>query len=318
LKSGHALEAARYFQQFLKEHAGATEAQRADANRGLNEAHAKLGRIDVLGAPAGSEVFLDDERVGVTPLERSLDVEPGTHTVRIHGAADQSVQVTAAAGQGTAARFGGSAPAAPAAAPPPAAPAPSPEEPPAAPAETAPPSSNEAPPEATSPTPPPAEESTRGHWGVVIAGGAVTVVSAGLAIFMGLEKQSAQDAANTASASIASDIATYNGQHPNSKLNAQGACTIPDSRYQKYAGACSDLNTDNNRVNTDATVANIALGVAVGAAAFTLIYGIFGTKIHKESAKEPAKEQGATSALRPVIVPAFGLRTAGASVGFRF
>src|ERR1700722_4076000 len=49
LKSGHSLEAARYFQQFLKE-SGVTEAQRADATHGLGEARMKLGRIDVIGA----------------------------------------------------------------------------------------------------------------------------------------------------------------------------------------------------------------------------------------------------------------------------
>src|SRR5262245_63617281 len=47
LKSGHVLEGKKYFEQFLNEAKDATDKQRADANDGLSQAKAKLGRIDI-------------------------------------------------------------------------------------------------------------------------------------------------------------------------------------------------------------------------------------------------------------------------------
>ena len=303
VKSGHALEAARYFQQFLHEHTSATDAQRADANRGLNEARAKLGRIDVAGVPAGTEIFLDDERVGVTPLDHSLDVEPGTHTVRAHGAIDQSVQVTAGMGQGATARFSSSAAApAPAPAPPP----PSQEEPSPAPPEPTPPPPSETT-DATAPIPPASESSTssgthRGGWGIVVLGGVVTLAAAGTAIGFGAAKNSAQDAANSA----ASQITAYAlGQDHRS--SAAGVCNNPSPK-SPYYGPCATLNTDNDNVNKDATVANIAIGVAVAGAAFTILYGVFGTK----------RSDSAANTTTPTVGPMIGQGLGGLTVGGAF
>ena len=57
-KAGHPLEAAKYFQQFLKESTNATPKQRLDAENGLAEVRQKLGRIEIV-APSGTEVTLD-------------------------------------------------------------------------------------------------------------------------------------------------------------------------------------------------------------------------------------------------------------------
>ncbi|HEX3772248.1 MAG TPA: hypothetical protein VHV30_15335, partial [Polyangiaceae bacterium] len=46
LKSGHILEAQKFFKQFLTDSKDITEKQRGDANDGLAQANAKLGRID--------------------------------------------------------------------------------------------------------------------------------------------------------------------------------------------------------------------------------------------------------------------------------
>src|SRR5579859_3658885 len=43
LKAGHALEAAKYFQQYLREATTISSAQRNDAEKGLAEAHTKVG-----------------------------------------------------------------------------------------------------------------------------------------------------------------------------------------------------------------------------------------------------------------------------------
>ena len=93
-KSNHPLEAAGYFKQFLKEATAATPQQKKDAEKGLEEVRTKLGRIDVV-APAGTEVTVDDQKVGTTPFE-AVDVEPGQHTVKGNS---QTLTITAVVGQ---------------------------------------------------------------------------------------------------------------------------------------------------------------------------------------------------------------------------
>ena len=125
-KSNHPLEAAKYFNQFLKEATTATPQQRKDAESGLAEVRQKLGRIEVV-APAGTDVSLDDQgKVGTTPME-AIDVEPGSHTVK---SPTQSVTVSASAGQKVEAKLVGGGGAAGA---PPVAPAPAPSTDPATP-----------------------------------------------------------------------------------------------------------------------------------------------------------------------------------------
>jgi Tfp pilus assembly protein PilF len=68
LKSGHQLEAVRDFQQFLRESTSISASQRSDAERGINEARQKLGRIEVVSAPTGAEITIDNTAVGTAPL----------------------------------------------------------------------------------------------------------------------------------------------------------------------------------------------------------------------------------------------------------
>src|SRR6185312_6853641 len=79
LKSGHYLDAAKYFQKYLNDPQGD---KKADASKGLADARAKLGRLDV-SAPPGSDVTVDSDSVGKTPLNEAVDVEAGNHTVRV-------------------------------------------------------------------------------------------------------------------------------------------------------------------------------------------------------------------------------------------
>jgi hypothetical protein len=303
LKSGHTLESARYFQQFLKEHTTATEAQRGDATRGLNEARAKLGRIDVVGVAAGTDVFVDDDRIGMAPLDHSIDVEPGFHTVRIQGpGGEQTVRVTAPAGQGTTAQF--SAPAAAAApvpvAPPPApvtpAPTPEPAPPPPAPA-----AEEKAPPPALPPDTTEPQESTGGpKAGIWISGTVLSLAGFGTAIAMYFQKMAAQNSADAVTQLIVNHVA--NG-------NASGTCYGTPSGT--FANACASLNSDDNNVNADATVANIGIGVGVAAAAFTIIYVIVARKHH--TAPPPVAAEA------PVrLSPMIGKGQSGLSLGLTF
>ena len=73
LKSGHALEGKKYFEQFLNESKDATDKQRADANDGLSQAKAKLGRIDIQ-APSGTDVTVDGDHTGTAPISDAVFV----------------------------------------------------------------------------------------------------------------------------------------------------------------------------------------------------------------------------------------------------
>lgn len=101
LKSGRPGEAARDFAQLVKDPSGLTAVQKTEAEKGLAEARAKAGRIDVQTA-AGGEISIDGERIGVAPLD-PIDVEPGAHTVRVKG---EEQKVNATVGQTVAVRIG--------------------------------------------------------------------------------------------------------------------------------------------------------------------------------------------------------------------
>ncbi len=271
LKSGHTLEAEHYFKQFLTEGKDITDKQRADANDGLNQSHAKLGRIEVAAA-SGTEVTVDGDRAGTTPLTDPILVEPGAHTVKFKGpdGATDTDSVTVLAGEKAIVRFAKTASAAPVAAAPTAPAAGTDTEaaaPPPAPAEEAPKPAE----------PPPAKEaaSVSPHRDLlsapetiapVIVGGVIVAGSAALAIVMLVSKQTAQNKANDTAAQIAEHGGT--SCSPPS-LGADATTTI-----DKVTTACGEYQNDNKDVNTDATIGNIAVGVAVVAAVGTVVYWV--------------------------------------------
>lgn len=274
MKGGHALEAERYFKQFLAEGKEITDRQRADANDGLTQAHAKLGRLEVAAA-AGTEITIDGESMGAAPLADAPFVEAGAHTVKMKapdGTLDtQSVTVTA--GEKSVVRFSRAlAPAAPPAPPPPA-----PE--PAAPAANPTPS-----PAATTATPPPSgapDHPSHGPMSFVpiIVTGALALVAGGVAVGFGIiAKNTAQDNADNVGTQIA-NYEALQGVQPagcdNPTLTRLSGDAANTSTPRGLASnACKTWNDNNSKVNADATVGNIALGVAIAAAAGTLVYGI--------------------------------------------
>ena len=300
LKSGHTLEAARYFQQFLHDYSSATQAQRSDAETGLADANTKLGRIDVTSAPSGAEIWVDDQREGIAPFDHPIEVEPGAHAVGARGrGGDESVQVTATAGQIVTARFGAPAAVAPVApvpvaAPPPAAePTPAPT-PPAAEPPPAPPA------EATSPASAPAESHAGGgffpsNMTPVIIGGVFALAGFGTAIVMAVQKSSAQSSAN----SVASQIVQKGG--------VAGTCVNPlPGSY--FSNPCSVLSSDDNNVNTDATIASIGLGVGIAASVITLGYFAFASR----------DSSSAAASTHPVVTPLIGKGLGGVALGASF
>ena len=307
LRSNHHLEAARYFQQYLREASNITAAQRSDAERGLNESRTKLGRI-AIDAPSNTEIFVDDDRIGTTPMS-PIDVEPGTHILRGRVRAEETVQISVSAGQVVTAKFGSSG--AVAVAPAPSAPAP------AAPPVVTPKEETPAASESASTTPEAsvassATESSSHHSLLappknivpVILLGTVAVAGFGTAIGMGVAKSNAQSSADTVAAQIRANITADD----KARANGTPICSSKDpGNVTKFAKACAALNDNNNKVNTDATVANIALAVGVGATAVTVLYWLFASKESDEKA-----------ARLPLVAPMFGAGLGGVSMSGTF
>jgi hypothetical protein len=290
LKSNHPLEALTYLKQFLRESTTANAQQKSEAEAGIRDAKAKLGQIEVI-APSGTEITVDNDRIGTAPLSEPIDVEPGPKAVRARlpdGSTDTQ-RLTATAGQKVQARFGGGA------APPVVAPVPVP-----APTTTAPAN----PPPTTGPTdatPPPTQPETNQNATVsadtgskknllsppetmtpVWIGLGFAVVGTGVAIGFYFAKTSAQDNANQ----IANEIRTKGG--------TPGICSsTKPADVQKFGKACTALKDNNDKVDADATVANVAVVVAALGAATALGWYLFAPKKHEEK----------SSAFKPVITP---------------
>jgi len=107
LKSGHYLEAAKYFQQYIADPQGD---KKADAQKGLADSRAKLGRLDV-SAPPGSQITIDEASVGNAPLSEAADVEAGNHTIRarLPDGTSSEQKITVNAGQVLPVKFGAAA-----------------------------------------------------------------------------------------------------------------------------------------------------------------------------------------------------------------
>jgi hypothetical protein len=81
LLSGHPLDAAQHFRDFVKDAANASHPRRADAEKGLLEARSKIGRIQVTVDLPDADIFLDGKKVGTSPLAEPLDVSVGNHSL---------------------------------------------------------------------------------------------------------------------------------------------------------------------------------------------------------------------------------------------
>ncbi len=285
LRSGHILDADRYFTRYIRESASLTPEQRAEAEKGLAEARTKLGRIDVL-APAGVAVTIDTELAG-TDGSTTLDVEPGPHTVKGGG---ETETTTVAAGQTVVVKLGkGEASAPP---PPVVVPVPEPSPPPPAPVE----------PEAPVPAPPPsADDSKPGVFSPpktmlpVWAGAGVGFAGFLTAIILGVEKGNAQDEYNSQMATIQGSI----------KGSSTGACLNP--KTAALASACGALSSDGSDVNGDATVANVGVVVGIVGVAFAAGWYLFAPK---------RDARPANALLQPTLRPVAGPHMSGMSLTF--
>jgi hypothetical protein len=300
LKSGHVLEGEKYFRQLLAEGREITDKQRADANDGLAQSHAKLGRIEVV-ATAGTDVTIDGERVGTAPLGESVSVEAGAHTVKFHGAdgTTETESVTVLGGDQATAHFGRAALAT--AVPPPA---------PMPPSEATPTTPTPAPEVAKKPVEVPAKEPVAAETShgknalsaprnlvPAVVLGAIAVAGYATAGILVVFKNEAQSNANTAAAQIVS-----HGGHGGT-CTAQGLAQAP-----QFTQACNAYITDNNNVNSDATAGNIAVGVGVAATVGFVVYWLLADK----------GDSAASATTAPRVMPLVGPSLGGLSVSAAF
>lgn len=300
LRSGHHADAAKYFAQYLREASNISAAQRRDAETGLAEARTKLGHLEV-SAPTAAEISIDGNVVGNAPLSEPIDVEPGTHTVkaRLTDGTSDSKSVTAGAGEKVPVRFAASAPPVVAATPPA-------ETPP----QTASPEPSPAPTTPEEPRAPlvePPKEESKGK-GIlsppktmvpVYIGAGLAVLGVVDAIVFGIAKSQAQDKANQ----VAADIKTHGG--------GPGVCVSNDAAIQqKFGAACTALSDNNSKVDTDATLANVGIGVAIAGVALGVGWYLLAPKRGDESATSAAR----APALSPMVGPGVG----GASLAGTF
>ncbi len=277
LRSGHAAEAVKYFQQFLRESATITPAQRTDAESGIAEGRGKLGRLEI-SAPTAAEITVDGTVVGNAPLPEAVDVEPGSHTVkaRMTDGTTDTKTVGANAGDKVPVKF--APPSTTTVAPLP------PTPPPPAPATPQTPSSTTTTTETTEPpaanvVTPEAPVAKKGILSPpktmvpVYIGGALVVIGVADAIVFGLAKTNAQDSANQ----VANDIRKNNG--------GPGVCASTSANDQrKFGAACTALKDNNSKVDTDAMLANIGIGVAIGGVVLAAGWYLFAAKKDADTA----------------------------------
>jgi hypothetical protein len=325
LKSGHALDGAHYFKQFLSDSPDATDKQRADANDGLSQARAKLGQVEVIGAP-GLEVTIDGEHVGTTPLSEPVLVEIGSHAVHVRapdGTTDMQ-SVTLLGGEKGTARFHIAAappPPAPTAPPIAVAPVPQPVVAPAPPLPAPPPQPvvvqpplppvQEAPkPVEPTPNEPPAEHvsSDMPLWPSFVGLG-LTAASVVVGVVALSSVGSAQNNANEE----ASKILGVGGSCPPVQPVATGDPNQNQAammQYQQLVAACNTYSNDNNLVRVDKTVGAVSLSVGGALLAGSIVYLVVATVHNAHSGATPASQTQA--AVIPLVGPSLsGLAVAG-------
>jgi len=81
LKIGKHRDAAEHLAYFLREEKDLSDEDRREFARQLADAKAKVGTLRVEVLQAGADIFVDGNRIGVSPMEAEIYVEPGRRKV---------------------------------------------------------------------------------------------------------------------------------------------------------------------------------------------------------------------------------------------
>jgi hypothetical protein len=329
IRSGHNVEAARHFATYLRDPPpSATAAEKAEAEKALSSARAKLGRIQVSVA-TGAEVVVDGESLGQAPLPDAVDAAPGNHTVEARlGGRTTSTSVTVTLGKTVTASLAvdGNAPPTP---PPPPSPPPQPAAtptPPPPPPETpeAPPPPQPEPPKAGSVVDTSVQLSTSGrepffswlgHSPVGLVGVGLTGIGLGVGIGFALSASKASDNADSVAAAIQAQIDGDNkmGNKTPPNVCSSSVSAAVTARYQK---ACGVLSDDFDKRDSDKTIATAGfVGAGVGLVTLTVGY-LVSSKSSSSKASVPAKD--VAQAPRAVVVPVIATHESGIAILGRF
>ena len=100
LRCGHEVDAAKHFSAYLRESTTASEAERQAAEAGLNATKAAVALLDVNVDESGTEIYVDGNLEGISPLPGALYVTPGPHNVEARkGGKTKTQQVNTSAGR---------------------------------------------------------------------------------------------------------------------------------------------------------------------------------------------------------------------------
>lgn len=90
---GHAVEAARAYEQYLAEAGGSLDAsRRREAEAALAEQRSRIGRLRVRADIDGATVAIDGVDVTTTPLSAPIELSAGTHNVELRAPGHETVR----------------------------------------------------------------------------------------------------------------------------------------------------------------------------------------------------------------------------------
>lgn len=81
--AGDYVSGAAHLSQFLREAEDLAPEERAKVERSLAKAESQVGRIELTTDVEGAEIFVDNQRVGITPVNHVLHVKAGWREVRL-------------------------------------------------------------------------------------------------------------------------------------------------------------------------------------------------------------------------------------------
>jgi hypothetical protein len=318
LRSNHPEDAGNHFQQFLREHTGATPEERATAEKGIAEAKKKASLVVVSVDAAGADVSIDGTTIGKSPLYDPVFIKPGKHTVfATLGGKSAAAAIDAKVGVASQATLTLGVPGA-VAPPPPTPPLPTPAPPPAPPPapSTAPPPGPppglqpitppiSPPPGMMQPMPPaPQEPESFGHWYRRKPIAWVGTGIAGVGLIMGIAGGASALSASSSANSVADQIKQHRAQFdPTAPQSVCGDQSTGTGVYPGYEQACQTLRDNISLHHRDMAVAVtgwVLFGVGV---AGTAIYTFIDWYPNRNNAV--AADDRPRMAVTPIITPTF-------------
>ena len=290
LKLSKALEARRYFRQFLSEAKTGADEKRSDAEAGIREAEAKLAKVTFL-APDSTTVTIDGELLGKIPITDPFDLEPGnhpivldpgTHKFALKAPDGNTHETTSVLAAGTATTV--EMPPVNAVIPPIIVP----------------------PPDVKPYVPPPSKQPRNSpsifappkNLAPLFIGLGITAVGFAGAGTMLHFRNSTETDAKAVEDEIARAAALEGRTSTNGLCNSTDPATV-----KKYGEACRVLKDDYDKVDTNALVGNIFLGVGIAGGVGTIIYYFAASKRTSEPKTESTKARR-----MPVLRPMLGDR----------